>query len=168
MLSLPITPPLNSPCGHLKGPENCLPVTSKGLNIAFMTTNPKLSLVLLLLANTLHARLTILVQFLTHPEGLRYWSSCYQKPSDLFHKNLQYWRSFFPYLGKRWWWFSCQVMSNSCDPIDYGPPGSSVHGILQARILEWVALTFSRGSSLPSDWIQVSYISCIGWQVLYH
>ena len=30
-----------------------------------------------------------------------------------------------------------------CDPIDYGPPGSSVHGILQARILEWVAISFS-------------------------
>ena len=39
-----------------------------------------------------------------------------------------------------------------CDPIDYNPPGSSVHGILQARILEWVAISFSRGSSWPSDW----------------
>ena len=34
-----------------------------------------------------------------------------------------------------------------CDPMDYSPPGSSVHGILQARILEWVAIPFSRGSS---------------------
>ena len=34
-----------------------------------------------------------------------------------------------------------------CDPIDCSPPGSSVHGILQARILEWVAMLFSRGSS---------------------
>ena len=34
-----------------------------------------------------------------------------------------------------------------CDPMDYGLPGSSVHGILQARILKWVAITFSRGSS---------------------
>ena len=73
MLSLPKPPPLNSPCGHLKGPENCLPVTFKGLNTAFMTTNPKLSLVLLLLANTLHfGAVTILVQFLTHLEGLQY------------------------------------------------------------------------------------------------
>ena len=32
-----------------------------------------------------------------------------------------------------------------CDPVDYSPPGSSVHGILQARILEWVAMLFSRG-----------------------
>ena len=34
-----------------------------------------------------------------------------------------------------------------CDPVDYSPPDSSIHGILQARILEWVAISFSRGSS---------------------
>ena len=45
------------------------------------------------------------------------------------------------------------------DPIYYGPPGSSVHGILQARILEWVVIPFSRGSSWPRGWIQVSYIA---------
>ena len=44
-----------------------------------------------------------------------------------------------------------------CDPMDYSPPGSSVHGILQARILEWVAIPFSRGSSPPRDWTWVSY-----------
>ena len=38
-----------------------------------------------------------------------------------------------------------------CDPMDCNPPGSSVHGILQARILDWVALSFSRGSSPPRD-----------------
>ena len=36
-----------------------------------------------------------------------------------------------------------------CNPVDYNPPGSSVHGILQARILEWVAISFSRGSPNP-------------------
>ena len=36
-----------------------------------------------------------------------------------------------------------------CDPVDCSPPGSSIHGILQARILEWVAISFSRGSSQP-------------------
>ena len=41
--------------------------------------------------------------------------------------------------------------------MDYSPPGSSVHGILQARILEWVATPFSRGSSWPSYWICVSH-----------
>ena len=39
---------------------------------------------------------------------------------------------------------SCPIL---CDPVDYSPPGSSVHGILQARILEWVTISFSRGSS---------------------
>ena len=43
-----------------------------------------------------------------------------------------------------------------CDPMDCNPPGSSVHGILQARILEWVAISFSRGSSQSRDWVQVS------------
>ena len=38
-----------------------------------------------------------------------------------------------------------------CDPMDRSPPGSSVHGILQARILEWVAIPFSRESSQPRD-----------------
>ena len=43
-----------------------------------------------------------------------------------------------------------------CDPMDCSLPGSSVHEILQARILEWVAVPFSRGSSKPRDWTQVS------------
>ena len=56
-------------------------------------------------------------------------------------------------------------MSDSVDPMGYSPPGSSVHGISQARILEWVAISFSRGSSRPRDWTR---ISCIGRQILYH
>ena len=48
-----------------------------------------------------------------------------------------------------------------CDPKDSSPPSSSVHGIVQARILEWVAISFSRGSSWPRDGIRVSYVSCI-------
>ena len=55
-----------------------------------------------------------------------------------------------------------------CDPTDCSPPGSSVHGILQARILEWVAISFSRGSSRPRDWTCVSCLSCTGKQILYH
>ena len=42
------------------------------------------------------------------------------------------------------------------DPMDYSLPGSSVHGIVQTRILEWVAFSFSRGSSRPRDWTRVS------------
>ena len=43
--------------------------------------------------------------------------------------------------------------------MDCSLPGSSIHGILQARILEWVAISFSRGSSRPRDWTQVSHIA---------
>ena len=46
-----------------------------------------------------------------------------------------------------------------CDPMDCSPPGCSVRGIHQARILEWVAIPFSRGSSQPRDWTQVSCIA---------
>ena len=49
---------------------------------------------------------------------------------------------------------SCPTL---CDCTDYRPPGSSIHGILQARILEWVAIPFSRGSSRPRDQTQASY-----------
>ena len=55
-----------------------------------------------------------------------------------------------------------------CDLMDYGPPGSSVHGILQARTLEWVAMPSSRGSSPPRDRTHISYVSRTGRQVLYH
>ena len=46
-----------------------------------------------------------------------------------------------------------------CDPMDYSLPGSSVHGILHARILKWVAIPFSSGYSRPRDWTQVSCIA---------
>ena len=52
-----------------------------------------------------------------------------------------------------------QLCLTRCNPMDCSPPGSSVHGILQARILEWVAISFSRGSSQPRDWTQVSCIA---------
>ena len=54
---------------------------------------------------------------------------------------------------------SCPVL---CNPMDCNPPGSSVHGILQVRILEWVTMPSSRGSSGSRDWIHISYASCIG------
>ena len=46
-----------------------------------------------------------------------------------------------------------------CDPVDCSPPGSSVHGILQARMLEWVAVPFCRGSSRPRDWTRACCIA---------
>ena len=58
--------------------------------------------------------------------------------------------------------YSCsiaQLCLTLCDPIDCSPPGSSVHGSLQARILELVAISFSRGSSRPKDRTCVSCVS---------
>ena len=55
-----------------------------------------------------------------------------------------------------------------CDPMVCGPPGSSVHGISQARILELVAISSSMGSSQPRDRTCISYVSCIGRQIHYH
>ena len=55
-----------------------------------------------------------------------------------------------------------------CNLMDCSPPGSSVHGILQARILERVVMPSSRGSSRPRGLTHVSFISCIGRWVLHH
>ena len=57
----------------------------------------------------------------------------------------------------KWW--------TLCDPMDCSSPGSSAHGISQSRILEWLAISFSRGSSQPRG---RTCVSCIGRQVLYH
>ena len=57
---------------------------------------------------------------------------------------------------------SCRTL---CDPMDSSPPGSSVHGISPARILEWVATSISRGSSRPRERI---HNSCVGRQTFYH
>ena len=69
----------------------------------------------------------------------------------------------FKYIFTQYVKHCMQVKSLSrvrlCDPMDCSPPGSSVHGILQARILEWVAISFSRGSSRPRDQTQISHIA---------
>ena len=62
---------------------------------------------------------------------------------------------------------SLQLGLTLWDPVDCSLSGSSVHWILQARILEWVAIPFSRGSSRPIDQTCLSYL-LIGRQVLYH
>ena len=60
---------------------------------------------------------------------------------------------------------SCPVL---CDPVDSSPPGSPVHGSLQAKVLEWVAMASSRGSSRPRDQTRISYVSRVGRRALYH
>ena len=56
----------------------------------------------------------------------------------------------------------CPVVSDSCDPRDCSLPGSSVHGISQSRIREWVAISYSGGSSRPGNWTRASRVSCTG------
>ena len=63
---------------------------------------------------------------------------------------------------------SLQFCPTLCDTMNCSPPGYWVHGILQARILEWVAVSFSRGPSQPRDWTWVSCVPCTGWRILYH
>ena len=61
----------------------------------------------------------------------------------------------------------CSVLQSCltlCDPVSYSPPGSSVHEIFQARLQQWCAISFSRGSSRPRDLTQVS---CIGRWIIY-
>ena len=55
-----------------------------------------------------------------------------------------------------------------CDPRDCSPPGFTDHSILQARTLEWVAISFSWGSYWLTDWTHVSCVSCSGRQILYY
>ena len=74
-----------------------------------------------------------------------------------------------------------QLCLTLCDPLDCSPPGSSVHGIFQIRLLEWVAISFSGGSSEPRDWPCISCMkgglfthwaigeaSCGHWPFVYH
>ena len=64
----------------------------------------------------------------------------------------------------------CELLPPTLPPMDFSPPGSSVHGILQARILQWVAIRFSRGSFQPRGWTLI--LPLPQWQVdslpLYH
>ena len=95
--------------------------------------------------------------------------------------SMQFWDTGYLHLLKLWWdifditcislpfafqffhitviCMHAQLCLTLWDPMDYSPPGSSVHRIFQSRILEWVAIPFSRGSSGPRD---QTHISCIG------
>ena len=65
---------------------------------------------------------------------------------------------YLPLLTFQWNVLVAKSCLTLCNPMDYRPPGSSLHGVLQARILEWVAIPFSRGSSQPRD---QTWVSCI-------
>ena len=77
------------------------------------------------------------------------------------------WTNYEPGIYKVYevkWSEVAQSCLTLCDPVDCSPPCSSVHGIFQARVLEWVAISFSTGSSRPRDRTQVS---CIVSKTLY-
>ena len=69
------------------------------------------------------------------------------------------------YKNREWVSEIAQLCPTLCDPVDCSLLGSSVYGILQARILEWVASSFSRASSPPRD---LTHVPCIGREILYH
>ena len=75
-----------------------------------------------------------------------------------FHIGTVKFSFLFCYICLQWVKWNCSVVSDSCDPMGCNLPASSIHGIFQARILEWVAISFSRRSSQPRDWTQVSHI----------
>ena len=74
----------------------------------------------------------------------------------------------FFFLVVRGMCMHAQLCLTLCDPMDCSLPGSSVHGIIPARILEWVAISFSKGSSQHRDWTHVSWGSCFGRWILNH
>ena len=81
--------------------------------------------------------------------------SCLENPM-----NGGAWQATVHGVAKSWTRLSnFTTTTSSLPPLDCSPPGSSVHGILQARILEWVAIPFFRGSSRPRDQTQVSCIA---------
>ena len=101
--------------------------------------------------------------------NLRNLALCNHSPGTI---SFSFFLSFFEKLWENWESLLChlkvkvkvkvkftQLCPTLCDPMYYSPPGSSVHGILQARILEWVAISFSRGSSQPRNQTQVSHIA---------
>ena len=105
----------------------------------------------------------------THTPCTRRWSPSHwttqEVPTVISIEARARWFSFC--------WYECCVRAQSLsqthyDPMDCSLPGSSVHGISQARILEQVAISFSRRSSWPRDHAHFSWVSCIGGCVLYH
>ena len=110
------------------------------------------------LANYQNSRLTI--KLYTIIKTVCYWSKKRQEDQQNRLKSPErhtQMRSI--YLWQRKWKWSRSVVSNSLQPLDGSLPGSAIHGIFQARILEWAAIFFSRGSSQPRDRTQVSCVA---------
>ena len=83
------------------------------------------------------------------------WVAYFFLPDNLHYHQSGWWATGANQVNHMLVTQSCPTL---CNPMDYSPPGSSVHGILQARTLEWVAIFYSRISSWPKDW---TWVSCI-------
>ena len=82
-------------------------------------------------------------------------------------KQIARWRHKFSHISLNYC-CCCSVAKSCsalCSPMGYRMPGPSVHGVFQARTLEWIAISFSRGSSWTKDW---THVSCVGRQILHH
>ena len=100
------------------------------------------------------------------------------KPWELV-TDREAWHAAVHVVTKRWTWLSdwadwpqecgcAQLCLTLYDPMDSEPPGSSVHGIFQERILEYIAISYSRASCRPRNRACVSRVSCISRWTLYH
>ena len=99
---------------------------------------------------------------------VNFWSHCSRKIGRISGFYTLTTPRASPSTYTRKWKWSCSVVSDSLRPRGLcSPPGSSVHGILQARRLEWVAISFSRGSSQLRDRIHIFCILCIGRWIFY-
>ena len=94
----------------------------------------------------------------TNIHTMEYYSTVKRNEVLPHATSEQPWKIFCVYLVTQ----SCPTL---CKPMDCNPSGSSLHGIFQARILEWVTICYSRGSSPPRDRTCISCISCI-WQAV--
>ena len=110
----------------------------------------------------------LLSQFVSPSPSLAVSTDPFSMSASLFLPCKQFQQYHFSRLHIYLWSFPGGAESESesevaqlclilCDPMDYSLPGSSVHGIFQARILEWVAISFSRGSLWPRD---QTWVSC--------
>ena len=84
------------------------------------------------------------------------WHCSWGEPSSILHQF------------SLWTYVYVQSHPTVCNPRDCSPSGSSVHGIFQARTLNWVAISYSKRSFWPRDWTLISCVSCIGLWILYY
>ena len=137
--------------GYWSGLPTPPPGESWRLNLQFSLPDPGITAEPPGKPISIHTYIHMIFQILFHYrllQGIEYSSLCYIDRSSLF--------VYFIYSE---WSEVAQSCPTLCDPMDCSPTDSSIHGIPQARILEWGAISFSRGSSRPRDRTQVACIA---------